>query len=93
MNIPRVSCCRECGREVLWATAPNGRRMMLDAILTGYRKVRGRGDLLFTKEGYQILNARRVSRDEEERTGVDGYAHRPHYITCTAKKAVGRYDR
>lgn len=76
--IPKDVECRHCGRRILFIPAKAGGRIAIDAKLVGYRRLRegeGQGDVFYTNQGGVI----RGFAEEEQ---PDGYAHRPHYISC-----------
>ena len=82
MSIPKDTICRHCGKRILFVPSKVGGKFPIDAQLAGYRRQREderQGDAFYTNQGGLIRGFA-----EEERP--DGYAHRPHYLSCARRR-------
>ena len=78
---PKEVRCRHCGKRILFVPAKGGGRLPIDAELSGYKRLpkdSRQGDMFYTNQGGVI----RGTANEET---PDGYAHKPHFLSCGKK--------
>lgn len=80
MRIPKEKTCVWCGRRILFAAGPDGRKLVLDSRLTPYRRVteRERGPYLYDKNGNR-LPAEPLPYEREAE--AEGYGHTAHFCS------------